>query len=78
MEDSTFTDNNATNGGAIFVYTPNATISNSFFDNNYAKYFGGAVYYQGDKCTLKNSFLNNNKAVYYGGAVFWMGANKTI
>ena len=64
-----FTNNEATNGGAIFISgTPAMEVTNCFFRNNKA-YNGGAIYgYQVPKLT--NTTFNSNRATNDGGAIY--------
>jgi len=74
-----FNNNNAINGGAVYLSTdssPNTTltINNSSFTNNSAKQSGGALYIKNTSNTLNtiiyNSVFDTNSSDGNGGAVF--------
>ena len=65
---STFDNNRATYGGAVYTYENNGVISDSTFENNNAE-FGGAVYWSGSNGKLLNSKFLKNNAVSESGAV---------
>ncbi|WP_458406316.1 Ig-like domain repeat protein [Methanobrevibacter sp.] len=77
IENSYFSDNKAAYGGAVFVghKTVGGNITNSTFENNYARVNGGAVDWNGTGGDIESSQFINNSA-RYGGAVF-VGANST-
>jgi predicted outer membrane repeat protein len=68
--DSTFTDNDTSEGGAV-LYAWNSvstvTISNSVFDGNTAGQVGGAI--NATTVTVTGSTFTNNDAAVYGGAI---------
>ncbi|MDO5859791.1 MAG: hypothetical protein Q4Q55_03535 [Methanobrevibacter sp.] len=69
IEDSWFTINEADFGGAIAT-SKSSTLSNVFFMQNKANYYGGAIYnYPNSSCSVKNSILRYNTA-YAGGALY--------
>lgn len=74
---STFNNNSANRGGAIFTGSlANIIISNSIFNNNYAIYAGGAIYKSNStNFTVDNCSFNNNSADSYGGAIYNWGGN---
>ena len=75
----TFTNNTASNGGAIGNYayrgTVTCTVNDSTFTNNHANTQGGAIYNNLDywggplTCTVTKSTFTNNQAGY-GGAIY--------
>ena len=67
VENCTFEDNTATNGGAI--YSEGGDINNSSFTNNAAEN-GGAVYYNA-RGNITNSNFTANTAATNGGAVYF-------
>ncbi|WP_458405094.1 right-handed parallel beta-helix repeat-containing protein, partial [Methanobrevibacter sp.] len=74
LANSTFLENCAYDGGAVFVQSGTSdTITNCEFENNIAEHNGGAVDWNSTNGNLINSRLHDNKAAY-GGAVF-VGAN---
>lgn len=75
--DSTFTNNKATSGGAVYSYEDGGVISDSTFENNEADY-GGAVYWSGNNGKLLDSNFINNHAVYDAGAVYTYAMNFLI
>ncbi len=71
ISNSTFDNNMAYNGGAVFVgmQSGNETISNSNFTRNYARNKGGAIDWNATSGILIDSTFIGNRADY-GGAVF--------
>ena len=69
--DSTFTNNRAAYGGAVFIGKNGGTgnITNCNFTSNYARHNGGAIDWNATSGTLTNSTFKYNTADY-GGAVF--------
>ena len=67
VANSSFDNNSAIEGGAVYMNDGSITVANSSFDNNSAK-CGGAVNMDGGSITVANSFFDNNSA-YDGGAV---------
>ena len=66
---STFVNNSAEYGGAVFWNRADGNLTSSSFINNSA-YYGGAVYWSGADGRLSGStFIGNNAS--YGGAVEW-------
>ncbi len=92
MEDSTFINNSAKLGGAVFVDYPqnwnqsgancynnsNWVISNSTFINNTAQMGGALVIYADDTIIENNTFISNNATRYGGGALITGGNNTTV
>ena len=76
---STFVNNNAFNGGAIFVgdESREINITDSNFTRNNAYDNGGAINIEGSKVTLNNTRFNNNTAAIDGGAVYIGGVGIT-
>ena len=66
---STFTNNNAADGGAISNGDDGAlTVNKSTFDNNTGIY-GGVIWNSGDSSTLSTNTFNNNIGTY-GGVIY--------
>lgn len=62
------------NGGAVFTFNADLTITNSSIIDNKATNNGGAIH-NGAKLTIDNTILTNNKAVTgSGGAIFNKGS----
>ncbi|ADC46190.1 adhesin-like protein [Methanobrevibacter ruminantium M1] len=68
VTNSSFTENNATEGGAI-LFKGNGKATDCNFTNNSAK-FGGAIDFE-SHATVENSSFNGNKASSNGSAI-WM------
>ena len=64
---STFINNQATWGGAIYNFVT-LNVTNSIFLNNYASYYGGAIDNGGTMNVTQSTFLNNS-CNFYGGAI---------
>jgi len=78
---SNFTNNNASNGGAIYVASDsgNTLINSSTFGNNYASLCGGAINLNASAAHIYDTIFNDNVAVngsalYVGG----VGTHNTI
>ena len=67
IENCTFIDNFAMDGGAVSVYA-NGDIRNSTFERNVALYYGGAIYSDIELVSTDNTFTDNN--AMHGGAVY--------
>ncbi|MFB1012132.1 MAG: right-handed parallel beta-helix repeat-containing protein, partial [Bacteroidia bacterium] len=57
----------ANNGGAMYFYVSNTTISNCIFEDNYGQY-GGAIKDVGSTLAFANTIFANNEAFNHGGA----------
>lgn len=57
----------ANNGGAMYSYVSNMTISNCIFEDNYGQY-GGAIKDIGSPIAFTNTVFANNEAFNHGGA----------
>ena len=67
---STFTNNTANNGGAIYnFFNSTMTISNSSFEDNTTLGYGGAIANFGE-LTLENTSFKNNNSDTNGGAIY--------
>jgi hypothetical protein len=67
---SVFSDNAAAgDGGAIFVGSPNTTITNSEIDGNFSGGNGGAIFAGGTKLTVLASTIASNVASGNGGGI---------
>ena len=73
---STFTNNYAYDGGAIYANNESEEIiiDNSIFDGNYAFSSGGAISLEASKVSINDTAFRNNHAVTSGGAVYVSGA----
>ncbi|WP_323736525.1 Ig-like domain repeat protein [Methanosphaera sp. ISO3-F5] len=80
IDNCRFENNTASSGGAIYFDKGNLSITNSYFNNNYAEFDGGSIYYgfSGDKATIKNTIFTNNNAKSSGGAISAYGSSITI
>ncbi|WP_458404997.1 Ig-like domain repeat protein, partial [Methanobrevibacter sp.] len=87
IENSNFTGNNASYGGAIHIIANSINIVKSTFTDNYALYSGGAIYLKTKSSSIKESWFKNNTAednnpeFGHGGAVYILsgsslGSNK--
>jgi predicted outer membrane repeat protein len=72
VNNSTFTNNNATYGGAI-SNRGTMTINNSTFTNNNATSWGGAISNRGVNMTVTGSTFIGNTATIGGGAIYTKG-----
>lgn len=92
IENNTFINNTATEGGALFIDFPQnaqldnkskynntnvSVISNTFTDNS-ALSGGGVVIYANDSLVKNNTFTGNNASRYGGGALVTGGNNTAI
>ena len=82
VSNSTFTNNTALTGGAIFTSqndpsVGDVSVSNSTFTNNKAGTLGGAIFAGSEVSSVSNSTFTNNRAVASGGAIF-AGANVSV
>ena len=68
--DSTFSDNTASYGGAIYNDGGNLSISKSTFSNGSGFYGGGGIYNWGGTSSITQSSFSNNWANYGGGGVY--------
>ncbi len=76
IDDSIFTNNRATYGGALYnnsVTKP--IINNSTFDSNTATFLGGAIFASYADLDINNSTISNNTALHGGGMYNWNGNN---
>ena len=76
-EDTQFTNNTASNGGAIYCSTdntsanfPKVTIDGATLESNTASNNGGAIYAHNYRTTLKSAILTHNEAGQNGGSVY--------
>ena len=70
INNCTFINNTAHDGGAIASYGANTTVTNSEFYNNSAKY-NGAIYINSENGKITNSNFENNYANVSAGAIGW-------
>ncbi|RAP52094.1 MAG: hypothetical protein BZ137_09245 [Methanosphaera sp. rholeuAM130] len=78
IRDSTFKNNKAGYGAAIYNRANNAVISNSVFTNNVVTVSGGAIYNLANRTTVSYSNFTQNSATNLGGAVYTSGHFTTI
>ncbi|MCD7896497.1 MAG: hypothetical protein LUG50_07445 [Planctomycetaceae bacterium] len=84
FDDSTFTNNLALNGGAVYNENATAAFTNTLFSGNQATYsYGGAIYNVGtggrtSTVTIDGGILSDNWAYYQGGAVYTLRADVAI
>lgn len=78
IDNCTFKDNFAEDGGAIHAWG-NLYIKNSLFIDNEAGVYAGAVFKDGDgDFIVENTKFINNSAYTYAGAVYSMGYNEIV
>ena len=76
MVDSIFINNNASSGGAVYLWSAKCNLTGCNFINNTAKNYGGAIYWNGIDGTISSSTFTGNIAKnYHGGAISWTGSN---
>ena len=68
----------ANNGGAIYIYGGNGSITNSTFTNNTASYGGGAIYIEDGTGSITNSTFTDNYVDENGGAIYIESGNGNI
>ena len=70
FEATTFNNNRASNGGALYIYGSSITISNCDFTNNEVERYGGAIVsFSGSEILLSHCQLLSNFAATDGGAI---------
>lgn len=78
VQNSTFSNNEAEQGGAIITFeAASTTIINSTFTDNIAEYNGGALWNYLGTVTVQQSTFTGNKAVS-GGAIANLGASDSL
>ncbi|MCL4256199.1 MAG: hypothetical protein KJ043_20750, partial [Anaerolineae bacterium] len=75
---STFTNNNATSGGAIHNQDAILTILDSHFEDNRAEEQGGAIFADNSALAILNSTFEANEADTMGGVIFASDSTLTI
>ena len=75
LNEVTFTENTATNGGALYIKGFKLTVVDSTFDGNNAEVYGGAlaIYDASNetiKCVITNTEFSGNNANSQGGAIY--------
>ena len=80
IENCTFINNNAKDGGAIYLHNLPGLLTKLNFTDNHATHDGGAIYYHpdaavGDEDGLTNSVFIGNTAGDEGGALYLYGNN---
>ena len=79
IADSSFSNNNASSGGAIYIDTTNnAVIKDSNLTENSANASGGAIYWKGTDGIVDNVNFTDNFANSSGGAIYFTGAHKQL
>ncbi len=78
VNDCTFSDNKANNGGAIYNYLGNLSVNSSTFSNNNATNNGGAIFNLDGNSIFNDCKFTNNIANNIGGAIFNNGTSATI
>ena len=78
VRDSTFKNNKAGYGAAIYNRANNAVISNNVFTNNVVTVSGGSIYNLANRTTISNNNFTQNSAGTMGGAVYTSGHYTTI
>ena len=68
VSDSTFIDNEANSGGALYS-SGVATVHNSYFEGNHGRQYGGAMAQDTDSLTITDSILVNNTSGTNGSAL---------
>ena len=76
ISESEFSDNIATNGGALTAINTTVNIISSKVCNNMAEMFGGAMYIQaGSRLNVNQTEMHNNQAFKKGGGVAYINAS---
>lgn len=80
LENCTFINNNAKDGGAIYLHNLPSLLTKLNFTDNHATHDGGAIYYHldaavSDEDGLTNSVFTGNTAGDEGGALYLNGNN---
>lgn len=70
IENCSFYNNSAENGGAVYLKSTDFLINNCIFDSNEAGNIGGAIYSFSEKGLIRNCRFCANHALYEGGSVF--------
>lgn len=82
IKNCTFINNKATTnsvGGAIIAKSPHTTITDCYFENNYAPSSGGAIRLEASDSTISNNiFIGNQAKDSLGGAINALGHNNKI
>ncbi len=77
ISDSSFSDNSAYDGAAIYT-EGSVTISDSSFNNNFATRAGGAIYAFTGSLTISGSSFSDNSVMSHGGAIAVSSGSITI
>lgn len=80
VKHATFMNNEANDGGAIYVDTPSVTIpmSDLAIEQNKADGSGGGVYLNTGAINMSNSTIKTNSAGVYGGGVYMAGTSLSL
>ncbi|MEM7331767.1 MAG: LamG-like jellyroll fold domain-containing protein, partial [Chloroflexota bacterium] len=70
VNNSSFINNQAVDGSAIYIENGTINIDSSTFDGNVAAEGGGAIYNETAAMSITNSTFTNNSAVNQGGAIY--------
>ncbi|QDT94090.1 right-handed parallel beta-helix repeat-containing protein [Gimesia algae] len=74
IEDSHFSENSASFGGALYLRAYNLLLTGSTFFNNSASLYGGAISDYSDNLTIQNSLFEKNSAKSWGGGIYSQGS----
>ena len=67
--DTTIRNNTATDGGGLFAFNTDTSLTNSLVSGNHATGFGGGLYSQNKTLTLTNTTVDGNTAKQFGGGI---------
>ncbi len=71
IENSNFNANNATDGGAVYLFnTVNIKMNENIFESNEATSYGGAVYTAAASQTINGGIFTRNVSAQSGGGIF--------
>jgi len=69
IQNSTFSDGNANDGGSLHMNGISVLINSSLIENSRTKYIGGAMFVSGTNFSSTNTRFVNNTALTNGGAI---------
>lgn len=78
ISNCTFQENVGSVGGALYICTTDAAITNTIFLNNTAKGSAGAVFTKYGSVIYTSTLFQDNRAQLYGGALFLVDTLTTI
>lgn len=73
LDEMAFSDNHSLGGGALWIGTQSATITDSLFENNRSSGSGGGIYAFDSLLTILNSTFSGNRAQAAGGGIYTDG-----